>query len=151
MPISFNIDKQKLFNNYLLLQKQYHPDNAANQRESINFSHFASIGNNAYTTLENDLERAIYLLRLNNINLDNYKLDQTLLAPIWQEYEKAEELQKTELLESFYIEKLAQLKTISANLDELFQRNIQEAAKQTMIFKYITNLVDKIKMYRAQA
>ena len=68
----FDIDQNILYNKYLNLQKQFHPDNFINTTKELKLlviSLSAHI-NSGYTTLKNPLSRALLLLELKGINLN---------------------------------------------------------------------------------
>lgn len=71
LPVSFEIDKNSLNNNYHELQKRIHPDNFANtsdMQRRISVQKAAQI-NDALETLKNPLRRSIYLLSLYGVEL----------------------------------------------------------------------------------
>ena len=72
LPVQFAIDESNLVARFQELQKQLHPDRfaskpAAERRWSMQA---ASYVNEGYQTLKNDLKRAIYLLKLNDVSVD---------------------------------------------------------------------------------
>jgi len=72
VPPVFDVDEQELLARYRELQRQLHPDRFmsgtdAERRWSLQA---ASLVNQAYQTLRNDLRRACYLLQLNGIEVD---------------------------------------------------------------------------------
>ena len=75
LPVSYDVDLTKIQQCYMQLQKQVHPDkfaNASDREKSLSMQQTSWI-NEAKTTLENPVSRAIYLLKLKglDINLDN--------------------------------------------------------------------------------
>ena len=68
----FVIDRAQLVERFQSLQKQLHPDKFASQAEAEKrwSMQAASYVNEAYQTLGNDLKRAIYLLQINDISID---------------------------------------------------------------------------------
>lgn len=71
LPVSFQIDKKKLNDNYHELQKSVHPDKFANttdRERRLSVQKAAQI-NDALETLKNPLRRSIYLLSLFAIEL----------------------------------------------------------------------------------
>ncbi len=72
LPVQFAIDESNLVARFQELQRQLHPDRfasrpAAERRWSMQA---ASYVNEGYQTLKNDLKRAIYLLKLNDVSVD---------------------------------------------------------------------------------
>jgi molecular chaperone HscB len=151
LNIEFNIDKKKLSDEYLLLQKQYHPDKAENPKQQISFNELSASYNKAFKTLENDLERAIYILHLNNITLEDYSNNQTILENIWLDYEEFEDMSDAEDLNLFYENKIKERNELIAKLDSLFKFNLIDAGKYTMLLKYLSNLIQNIKSKMNQA
>jgi molecular chaperone HscB len=68
----FTIDRGELTERFQQLQKQLHPDKFASQPDAEKrwSMQAASYVNEAYQTLGNDLRRAIYLLQVNDISID---------------------------------------------------------------------------------
>jgi molecular chaperone HscB len=68
----FVIDRAELIGRFQQLQKQLHPDKFASQPDAEKrwSMQAASYVNEAYQTLGNDLRRAIYLLRVNDVSID---------------------------------------------------------------------------------
>lgn len=143
--IEFDVDKNKISDEYLLLQKQYHPDKATSTKEQVMFSEFSAYCNKALKTLESDVERAIYILKLNNIELEDYANEKHILESVWLDYEKFEEMHSIEELQSFYQDKIQERKELLTKLITLFKTNIVEAGKYTMLLKYLSNLIHNIK------
>lgn len=72
LAVSFSIDDAVLVDRFRELQKQLHPDKYASAADSERrwSMQAASLVNEAYQTLSNDLRRAVYLLELNGISTD---------------------------------------------------------------------------------
>ena len=72
LPVAFEVDDVLLTKNYRSLQQVVHPDNfaTASTQEKRFSMQAASYVNEAYRVLNNDLQRAGYLLSLNGIDLD---------------------------------------------------------------------------------
>ncbi len=75
LPISYDVDLNKIQHHYMSLQKQVHPDkfaNASDQEKRLSMQQTSWI-NEAQATLKNPVSRAIYLLKLKgiDINLEN--------------------------------------------------------------------------------
>lgn len=68
----FAIDRAELVGRFQQLQKQLHPDKFASQPDAEKrwSMQAASYVNEAYQTLGNELRRAIYLLRVNDVSID---------------------------------------------------------------------------------
>lgn len=78
LPQTFEIDKDLLYKNYLILQKNFHPDKIINRSnaEKIQAHEYSAKLNEIYRILNDDKTRAEYILSLNNvlINCDNSNL-----------------------------------------------------------------------------
>lgn len=73
LPVSFEIDRERLNNHYHALQKSVHPDNYANASDlerRLAVQKAAKI-NDALETLKNPLQRSIYLLSLYGIKMSD--------------------------------------------------------------------------------
>lgn len=72
LPVQFAIDEPTLISRFQGLQKELHPDRFASQpaAERRWSMQAASFVNEGYQTLKHDLKRAIYLLTLNGISID---------------------------------------------------------------------------------
>ncbi|VAW53130.1 Chaperone protein HscB [hydrothermal vent metagenome] len=75
LPVSYDVNLNKIQQHYMALQKQVHPDkfiNASDQDKRLSMQQTSWI-NEAQTTLKNPVSRAIYLLKLKgiDINLEN--------------------------------------------------------------------------------
>ncbi|MBN1379338.1 MAG: Fe-S protein assembly co-chaperone HscB [Gammaproteobacteria bacterium] len=70
LPISYQLKRSELDCRYQSLQRQVHPDRyaAAGESEQLFAMQAASQVNNAYQTLRNPLQRAIYMLELAGID-----------------------------------------------------------------------------------
>ncbi|MBX2886580.1 MAG: Fe-S protein assembly co-chaperone HscB [Granulosicoccus sp.] len=95
LPVEFEIARSRLISNYRELQKQLHPDKfaAASDAERRWSMQAASHVNEGYQTLDNDLRRAVYLLQLNDISVDEET--DTHMAPefLMQQMELRESLE----------------------------------------------------------
>lgn len=73
LPIEFRIDTDLLNDRYLGLQKEVHPDNfaAGTDQEKRLSMQWATFINTANATLKSPLARAIYLLELHDVKMEN--------------------------------------------------------------------------------
>lgn len=143
---SFKIDKELLEREYMRLQLQYHPDKANDEKELKQYSHLIANVNKAYKILSDDLERAIYLLKCNDISLDVYAKDQSLLMEIWQYYEDLDGVNEKKALEKLSDEIIIKKNDITNKLDLLFVEDPSLAGKFTMLLKYYVNLLQNIRI-----
>ena len=83
LPISFDIDMSKLMGAYRSLQKVVHPDHFASgtDKEKRLSIEMAAHLNDGVDTLKKPVKRAIYLLKLQGINVDFEK--NTAMSPMF--------------------------------------------------------------------
>lgn len=98
LPLQFAIDESALSGRFQELQRQLHPDrfasqSAAERRWSMQA---ASRVNEGYQTLKHDLKRAIYLLTLNNVSVDEETDTQMSPMFLMEQMEYREALEEAE-------------------------------------------------------
>ncbi len=71
---SYDVDLEKLENQYFDLQSRYHPDLVQNLDEKQRYANIAIELNEGYKILKNDYARAVYLLKLENIDVADHEL-----------------------------------------------------------------------------
>lgn len=75
MPVAYRVDKAALSERYRELQKVVHPDRFASgteQEQRVSLQQTTQV-NEAYETLKDPVKRAIYLLKLNGVDVDMEK------------------------------------------------------------------------------
>jgi len=98
LPLQFSLDEAALVSRFQELQKQLHPDKftskpAAERRWSMQAASFVNEG---YQTLRHDLKRAVYLLQLNNVSVDEETDTRMAPAFLMQQMEYREALEEAE-------------------------------------------------------
>ncbi|WP_422667470.1 Fe-S protein assembly co-chaperone HscB [Buchnera aphidicola] len=99
LPKKIKINKKLLSENFYKLQLTYHPDlfiNASSLQKKNILQKSIAI-NKGYKTLKNFLDRAMYLLLLNNININKKKIlsnDNIFLSKYFSLYEELDYVQK---------------------------------------------------------
>ena len=98
LPLQFPLDEQALVSRFQELQKQLHPDKfaskpAAERRWSMQAASFVNEG---YQTLRHDLKRAVYLLQLNDVSVDEETDTHMAPAFLMQQMEYREALEEAE-------------------------------------------------------
>jgi molecular chaperone HscB len=86
VPVSFEVDLDLIQQRYMELQKAVHPDkfvNASAQEKRISMQHTSRI-NEALNTLKQPVERAIYLLKLKDMDI-NFENETTMDAAFLME------------------------------------------------------------------
>jgi len=134
LPISFEIDKNKLNDNYHEIQKSIHPDNYANSSDAerrLSVQKTAQV-NDALATLKDPLKRAIYLLSLHEIELsaqDN-KMDPMFLMEQMELRENLSQIEKHDeplsALDEILSDVQSKIKNRMKNLAELFQQILSD-------------------------
>ncbi len=129
VDIHFNINTQKLTENYHALQRSVHPDkfaNASDRERRLSVQQAAHI-NDALHTLKNPTQRAIYLLSLYDIELSEHNksidpaflMDQMVLREsLSQVADKSDPFAE---LETILVDVNAKIKDTLAELESLFQ------------------------------
>jgi molecular chaperone HscB len=134
LPISFEIDKKKLNDNYHEIQKTIHPDNYANssdgeRRLSVQK---AALVNDALATLKDPLKRSIYLLSLHGIELNAHtnKMDPVFLMEQMELREKLSQLESQvdplAAVDEIIADVQANIKNVVASLASLFQQILSD-------------------------
>ncbi|MFK8039891.1 MAG: Fe-S protein assembly co-chaperone HscB [Rickettsiaceae bacterium] len=145
---TYSIDKDELENNYLKMQAKYHPDNINYQEDRLEFLEKSSILNNAYEILKNDIQRAEYLLKLNNVNVENACISKNIdLNEIYKQFELIDNTNNLEDLKNMYDKKILVKNQLIANIkNSLDDKNdIQSALTHFVHLKYINRLIKAIK------
>lgn len=98
LPLQFSLDEPLLVSRFQELQKQLHPDKfaskpAAERRWSMQAASFVNEG---YQTLRFDLKRAVYLLKLNDVSVDEETDTKMAPAFLMQQMEYREALEEAE-------------------------------------------------------
>lgn len=128
LPVSFEVDSGLLNDNYRKIQKSIHPDNFSNasaMERRLSVQKAAQV-NDAFHTLKTPLKRAIYLLSLSGIELNE---NDNSLAPefLMQQIELRESLaavssavQPMDSLDAISNDVKSRISTISEQLAENF-------------------------------
>lgn len=140
-PVAFDVDRAQLAERYHELQKRIHPDRfaGASEKERRLSMQWATRVNEAYTTLDSPLKRAIYLLSLEGVDMqgkENASVDPGFLM---EQMELREELEGIEShddpLESLD-EFKARVRVVVAELEHEFEERYPSQlpdAEQTVL------------------
>ena len=149
---NYTLDQKHLRKQYLALQERYHPDKAKDELQRRKNAEHSMLINEAFKVLKDDYLRAEYILQLKGEALNDNTL-KTVLSPIQLE----EILEEYELIENIR-EDLSSLYSIEKNKIEIYkelvhniaiafsENNIKQALDLTVRLKYLTNLVNNIKL-----
>ena len=147
LETSFFIDDEALNKAYQAQVTRFHPDNFANksQTEQLQALQSTSLLNSAYTALKTPLNRASYLLNLEDVNPFDEKdtnMDANFLVSqieLREQLEDIKELHDNTVLDNF-IERVQDF--INDNV-----ASISEAFSQSGDLQEVKNLVRELKFY----
>lgn len=149
----FDINSDELEHNYLKLQQQFHPDALLHKsQDDQDRAMINSINiNDAYKILKNPIKRAVYLLQLNGIDIDDddckIKPSQETLISVLELREKINEsknLHEIEEIKNYLEEEIAELIQIA---QENFAHKSYDLAAQTLIkVKYFDKTIADLKL-----
>jgi len=147
LETSFFVDDEALNKAYQAQVTRFHPDNFANksQTEQLQALQSTSLLNLAYTTLKTPLNRASYLLNLEDVDPFDEKdtnMDANFLVlqiELREQLEDIKKLQDNTVLENF-IERVQDF--INDNV-----ASISEAFRQSGDLQEVKNLVRELKFY----
>jgi molecular chaperone HscB len=145
----FNIDIKELKQKYLFLQIQFHPDKAVHDVKKTEFLNQSIEINEGYKILSNDLLRAIYLLSLNGIDINDEQksaVNHGILSQALEDRELLEELHNASEIKGYLELKSTQKNRILEELGKLFdEKHYPRAQNKTIELKYHTKLIEDIK------
>ncbi len=144
LPISFDIDKERLVSCYRDLQHVVHPDkyvNASEKERRLAMQKAVQI-NEAFQTLKNPLNRGIYLLELQNIDKENQtNLDGEFLMAQMELREELADIKDFEALNAFLNSIEKQIENLIEQLSQEFKtKNWQAASSNVSKFQFFTKL-----------
>ncbi len=142
----YDIDQDDLEIKYLTLQMMYHPDKATSDLEQKRFISLSIDINNSYKILKNDYDRAIVLLKLENIDTNSVLLSDDFLEQMLEKNEELNDISDIKNLREFmeYLNKNYQI--ILSNLSDSFKmQNYDLASRKVIEMKYISNLITNAK------
>jgi len=149
---NYILDQKRLRKQYLALQEKHHPDRAKDELQRHKNAEYSMLINEAFKVLKDDYLRAEYILKTKGEALDDNKLKSVLspgqLEEILEEYESIENI-KGNLSSLYAIEKdkIEICKKLVHDIAIAFsENNIKQALDLTVRLKYLTNLVNNIKL-----
>ena len=152
---TYDVDQKGLLKSYLGLQRKFHPDRyiASSEAEKrINMQWVAEI-NLAFETLSDDLQRSIYLLKLNGHELEeNPTLDREILLKQIELREDLEDIKRDSdyelALTKFKKEAEKELESLKSHLTEEFSFGESEAIKNLIYEQqFLTKLIGEIELF----
>ena len=152
---TYDVDQKGLLKRYLGLQRKFHPDRyiASSEAEKrINMQWVAEI-NLAFETLSDDLQRSIYLLKLNGHELEeNPTLDKGILLKQIELREGLAEIKRDSdyelALTGFKKETEKDLESLKSHLKAAFSIGDSEAIKNLIYEQqFLTKLIGEIELF----
>lgn len=144
----YDINLKELEDNYLELQKKFHPDNFADSSEKISKMNFSIDLNNGYKILKDNFKRANHLLKINGYDIERegsnkIKLPFEILTHIFEKRELVDDSVDKNFLEKIISSSYEEKKSIEKDIfDLLTSDNFAQAAILLMQVKYINNLIE---------
>ncbi|MEX0942176.1 MAG: Fe-S protein assembly co-chaperone HscB [Pseudomonadales bacterium] len=141
LPAEFRIDTELLAQRYRQLQRKIHPDKYvdASEQDRRMSMQWATQVNEAYTTLKSSLPRAMYLLKLNGIDMgekQNAPVEPAFLMEQIELREDLESIAEHEDALSQLDEFKAKVREVMERLESEFEVNIEKdlhAAEQSVL------------------
>ena len=152
---TYDVDQKGLLNRYLGLQRKFHPDRyiaSSDAEKRINMQWVAEI-NLAFETLSDDLQRSVYLLKLNGHELEeNPTLDKGILLKQIELREGLEEIKRDSdyelALTGFKKETEKELESLKSHLKAAFSIGDSEAIKNLIYEQqFLTKLIGEIELF----
>ena len=141
IPVSYDVDFNKLQQRYRVLQKAVHPDkyaNASSQERRISMQQ-TSLVNQALHTLKHPVERAVYLLQLKGVDfsMDNQTtMDAAFLMEQMEMREKLEGVRAQEdplaEIDSMSADVKANMNDMAAEFSRAYKSDDIDAAKEAV-------------------
>ena len=145
LPCQFKIDKKLLEQQYYQLQNQYHPD-LQNKNNNLDIADI----NYGYQVLSQDLERAIYLLKIIGIDIlaedCQIKIDHDELNRFFLLQEEIEDNCKNQSILNVYLKQIEENINLQiAKAMDLYLVDNILSAKELIKAQYFKKNKDKIK------
>ncbi|XP_051549106.1 iron-sulfur cluster co-chaperone protein HscB-like isoform X1 [Myxocyprinus asiaticus] len=148
---TFSVDNQKLQKRYVELQRVLHPDNFCQKssKEQEYSERQSALVNKAYRTLQKPLSRAVYMLKLQGILLEegtDATADPQFLLEIMEINESLEETQGQDEVNAIGQSVREKLKDLTEQLNSSLNKGDLRTAKDLLtLMKYFTNIEEKVK------
>ncbi|KAK4877873.1 hypothetical protein RN001_010379 [Aquatica leii] len=140
---TFDIDPKSLTNKYRQLQAVLHPDKYSNKSQAerdISLT-YSSLVNNAYNTLQVPLKRAIHLLKLYGVNIDQEVTHPEFLTLIMELNEEVEAAKTPEDLKNLDRKNKTEMEKINSTLSSCFkQQKLRQVKDEIIKMKYYNSI-----------
>lgn len=147
LPVAYDVDLGLLSDRFLELQKEVHPDRFASRTEQEKrlAMQWATLLNSANDTLKSPLKRAIYLLQLGGIELeDNPQLPPEFLMEQIELREQLEDIEESDAnldeLDAFKKE----VKAVIASIERTFANSVADDLLQAETLVYEMQFLNKL-------
>ena len=150
LPAEFLIDTDELADRYRQLQRSIHPDKfaGASDRDRRMSMQWTTKVNEAYATLKKSLPRAIYLLKLNGVDMadkQNAPVDPSFLMQQMMLREALDEIGEDEealtQLGEFRLKADEVLSSLEAEFDDSIATDIENAVQTVLKMQYMSKLI----------
>ncbi len=147
LPASFDVDQGLLSDRFLELQKEIHPDRFARrpEQEKRLAMQWATLVNSAMGTLKSPLKRAVYLVELRGVELeDNPQLPPAFLMEQIELREQLEDIEQNEADLETLDQFKKQVKTVIATLEQNFASAVTDDLDRAEILVYEMQFLHKL-------
>ncbi|XP_075216096.1 iron-sulfur cluster co-chaperone protein HscB-like protein, mitochondrial [Lycorma delicatula] len=153
LNITYDLKLAELAKKYRQLQSVLHPDKFSNKTtEEKNISaEYSSLINKAYSTLNNPINRGLYLLKLKgNVGGEEMvQMDSTFLMEIMEKNEEVEATFDSEKINELYKVNKETINSLIGNLSKAFNEDDIAAAREILTkLKYYSSIDTKIKQMK---
>jgi molecular chaperone HscB len=154
LPAALDLDPATLDRAYFAGQRQWHPDRFANRpaEERVRASVEAAALNDAYRTLKDPLERAVYLARLKGIELpgDGKTIDDPdLLMEAMEAREALHEAETSDAVDALAGKVRSDMQAALAELASLFLAKDKTAIRKALLrLRYLDKFVEEARARR---
>lgn len=156
LPVSFNINLKQLEKNYFNLQQQYHPDINANikpekNHDNLDFIQHSITINQGYKILADDLQRAIHLLQIAGIDIEDddnkFKPSILTLQTILDLQEQVDKIEDKNQILFLKNDIKNNIKSLLQEFCKTFENNDLSTATQLLIkAKYLSKTLNDLKI-----
>jgi molecular chaperone HscB len=157
LPASFDVDKAELDRRYFDLQRQLHPDRFATKsaKERALSQQQATSLNEAYETLQDPLNRAVYLLHLKGVDVlaegCNQINDPVILMEAMELREVLAATESVAQVNLFAANTQADIDECITDLATAFRKGaLDEAGSLTTRLKYLRKLIEETRVHKAR-
>ncbi|XP_067935520.1 iron-sulfur cluster co-chaperone protein HscB-like [Watersipora subatra] len=150
LPVNYELDTQNLTKLYRRIQHRLHPDKAVqlSQEEKEFADKHSTAVNHAYEVLLKPVSRALYMLSLNGLSIEegDLEMDPEFLMDIMERNELVSDNDDEEHLRALFDDNRCNINSLIKKISQAFNEQDFESAKVLIgMIKYFVNIEDKIK------